>query len=117
MSVKSYYEAHVTMLGLPWKYRTVVEDLGWKFSVIDGDPTLGDGIKCYATKHFKASLPKEEVLKELLDAADILKIEGCNVVRRKIELVIYDDRSSTVNFQCNGGCPECHLDDLRRANA
>lgn len=108
---KSYYEAHITMLGKPTRIQPVVEAIRWKFSSIDGDPTLGTGIKCYATRHFKASRSKEEVLDELLRIAKVLSISGCEVIRRKIELVIYDDRSNTVSFSCNGGCPECHLDD------
>lgn len=110
MSVNSYYEAHITMLGDPDKIEPIVKATGWKFSKIDGDPTLGSGIKCYATKHFKATIDKEDVLCMLHLVANTLKNHNSNVIRRKIELVIYDDRSSTVRFQCNGLCPECKTD-------
>jgi hypothetical protein len=100
------------MLDNPTKVQEAVERLYfWKFSKIDGDPTLGKGVKCYATRHFKANVRESEVLHALHDAADFLKRLGITVMRRKIEMVIYDDRSSTVRFECKGGCPECHLDE------
>lgn len=114
---KSYYECHVTMLGNPADIRPYVENIKWKFSAIDGDPTLGDGIKCYATRHFNIKLDEKEVLSKLFNAADHLRLDGINVIRRKIERVIYDDRSSTVRLgSCNGACPECHLDDYEERN-
>lgn len=106
---KSYYEAHITMLAEKPDHgplQRLVERIGWKFSKIDGDPSLGDGVKCYATKHFKSSLPKEEILNELVEAARRVGIFA-DVIREKIELVIHDTRSSTVRFECNGLCPEC----------
>lgn len=108
--VNTYYEAHVTMLGSPQHLEPLVTALRWKFSSIDGDPTLGTGIKCYATRHFKSSRSQNDVLAELHGAADALGEQGIGVIRRKIELVVYDDRSSTVRFACNGGCAECHSD-------
>lgn len=107
MSANTYYEAHITMAGNPELIEPVVKATGWKFSKIDEDPTLGLGIKCYATKHFKASIDKEDVLCILHLIANVLQTNNCNVIRRKIELVLYDDRSSTVRFTCNGLCPEC----------
>lgn len=109
---KSYYECHITMLGDPKKVEPLVKSLKWKFSAIDGDPTLGDGIKLYATRHYNSRMEQGRVLDELLITATKLEEFGIEVIRRKIELVIYDDRSSTVSFKCKGGCPECHLDDL-----
>lgn len=110
----SYYEAHITLLGNSIHIENVVNTLRWKFSKIDGDASLGSGIKCYATKHFNVRFEKEFVLKELFNTANILKCHGFEIVRRKIELVIYDDRSNTIRFNCNGNCPECHMDDLTR---
>lgn len=106
----SYYEAHITMLAERPEHdyiKNKVEGLGWKFSKIDGDPSLGSGVKCYATKHFKSSLPKEQVLNELINTARNLNGLYADVIREKIELVIYDTRSSTVRFKCDGLCQEC----------
>lgn len=106
--MKNYYEAHITTKNhVPEK---IITDLGWKYSKIDGDPTFGVGIKCYATKLFNVRHDKSVVLAELHKVADILSTGGYNVIRRKIELVIYDDRSSKVRFECNGLCPECKGD-------
>jgi hypothetical protein len=106
----SYFECHVTMLGDPKVIRPEVEQRKWKFSVIDGDPVLGEGVKCYATRLFNKRLGQEVVQKQLLEIADELSNIGFNVLRRKVELVIFDDRSSKV--RCTGGCAECHLDDI-----
>lgn len=109
---KSYYECHITLLGDPVVLEPLVRDLKWKFSCINGDPVMGDGVKCYATMLFNNRMGDDLVLQTLLDAADYLEKVGCEVIRRKVERVIYDDRSDKVNFKCTGGCAECHLDDL-----
>ena len=106
--MKEYYEAHITMLGKPATIKPLVESLGWKFSAIDGDPVLGPGLKCYATTFFNPKkLSKEKAINELDNAAITLAYQhGVKVTRRKIELVIFDDRADKVN--CDGGCPECN---------
>ncbi len=110
---KTYYECHVTIeTEHKALVQKVVEKLKWKFSAIDGDPSLGDGVKCYATRHFNARLPADDVVTELhrvAQAIDYGCANGAKILRRKVELVIYDDRSSTV--RCDGACPECHIDD------
>lgn len=107
--MKEYYECHVTMLGDPDKIRPEVEANKWKFSAIDGDPVLGEGIKCYATRMFNIRMEESVVLRHLMNVAEYLSGRGCKVLRRKVERVIYDDRSSMV--KCTGACPECHIDD------
>lgn len=110
----SYYETHITIEALPFdksRIKRLVELIGWKFSAIEGDIVLGDGVKYYATMHFNARLPENDVVKMLTDAADYLTAKMVKVVRRKVEKVIYDDRSSKVK-PCDGACVECHLDDL-----
>lgn len=96
MSGKSYYECHITMIGDPETIKPKVERLKWKFSAIDGDPTLGDGIKCYATRHFNARMDRD-IVQDLLDGAAEVLAQSVDVVRRKIELVLYDSRIETVS--------------------
>lgn len=115
---KSYYELHITMEAADStereKVQLKVEDLGWKFSAIDGDIVLGGGVKLYATKHLNAKLDEPHVVRFLHDVADEIKTAGITVTRRKVERVIYDDRSSKVRPEsCTGGCIACHLDDLK----
>lgn len=113
MATNSYYEAHITMDTFPnvVYLEDLTKELGWKFSRIDGDPNLGNGVKCYATKQFNGNMYKGDVLGKLLTAAAILEHQGARILRRKVELVLYDDRSSKVRFECNGACPECHTEE------
>lgn len=115
--MKQYYECHITIArpefistAMILLVQNLIKSKKWKYSAIDGDPFLGDGIKLYATRHFNIKLPEEEVLQKLNSVADFLEESGFKVVRRKIEKVIYDTK--LVNAKCNGGCKECHLDDL-----
>lgn len=116
--MKSYYECHVTMEcpseGDRRVAKAATEEAGWKFSVISGDIVLGNGHKAYATRHYNARLPEDRVMAMLLGTAKALELRGIKVVRRKVERVIFDDRSSKVR-PCDGGCVECHLDDLKVA--
>lgn len=106
-----YYECHVTMTGTPEHIRPLVEMLKWKFSMIDGDILLGDGTKCYATRLFNKRITQAGAIVAVRKAAKFLSKAGCNVVRRKVELVLFDDRSS--KMRCKGGCIDCHLDDIK----
>lgn len=92
----SYYECHITMVGQQSVLKPMVEKQGWKFSAIDGDPTLGDGVKCYATRHFNEKLSPEYIVSRVCETADVLATDGAEILRRKVELVVFDDRSSTV---------------------
>ncbi len=89
------YECHITIES-PKTYKTtlgiLVEALGWKFSAIDGDPTLGDGVKYYATNHYKASKNVLDVIEEMNNLAMKLMDSKFKVVRQKVELIIYDTK-------------------------
>lgn len=114
---KKYYECHITMEGSPQDVQEKARKwegspIDWKFSAIDGDILLGDGLKCYYTKHFNVRVPAEEVLSRLHAMAECLEYLGIKVTRRKVEMVLYDDRS-TKTSACTSGCIACHLDDLK----
>lgn len=92
--MKQYYECHVTIESAN-RYMTEMKVLsvGWTFSAIDGDPILGEGVKCYATKHFNSTKNNvEEVIAFVDFAAASIHDSVSKVVRRKVELVLYDNR-------------------------
>ena len=88
-----YYEAHITIDPIREHMdKATVELLKWKYSSIDGDPSLGAGIRAYATNHYATSQPIEEVIKQLANCSWSLKNMGCSVIRTKLELVVYDSK-------------------------
>lgn len=112
---KTYYEAHVTFRSgddfrSEPRLQRIVEGRKWKFSAISGDANLGPGRKLYATRQFPTRVGTERVIRELHCVADALAQAGAEVLRRKVEEVIFDDRSEKV--QCLGGCQECVGEDL-----
>lgn len=97
-----YYECHVTLLGNSSELRTPVERAGWIFSCIENDICLGSGIKCYATMHYSVSkYTVEDVIRLVEDVANSLREQSCNVIRTKVELVVYDSRQA----QCRAMLP------------
>lgn len=109
---KQYYECHITMEGDPKILRPIVEATKWKFSAIHDDIILGEGLKCYATRHFNVRMGDRRVMESLQATAQSMQQQGARVLRRKIERVLYDDRIDNVG-ECNGACPGCHTDDYR----
>lgn len=105
----TYYECHVTMTGDRETLKFETERLGWKFSAIDGDANLGDGVKLYATRQYNAKRDQDEMVEVLLQAARYLKTCGATILRRKVEVVLFDDRSSKV--RCDNICDECREAD------
>lgn len=114
---KNYYEAHVTFTCPSDEFITheeaknIVLGNKWRFSAIDGDSNLGAGVKLYATRQFNRRNAAEKIVTLTQGMADILEQAGAKIHRRKVEVVIYDDRIDKVG--CTGGCPECHIDDLQ----
>lgn len=107
---KQYYECHITMEGDPKVLRPIVEATKWKFSAIHDDIILGEGLKCYATRHFSIRKRNTEVQRLLMDTAETIAAQGVKIIRRKVEQVLYDDRIDKPG-QCSGACPGCHVDD------
>jgi hypothetical protein len=91
-AMKPYYECHITLVGDPEKIQKQVEIWKWSFSKIDGDITLGDGIKCYATRHFNPREGENHIIKKVMMVADIFRANGLKVLREKVELVVWDKR-------------------------
>lgn len=91
---KNYYECHVTFIAPPESDSTSMgpTGMGWKFSQIDGDPVLGAGVKAYFTRQFRESIPMDQVRAEVDQVGDVLVAEGYEVLRRKVELVVYDSK-------------------------
>jgi hypothetical protein len=110
---KQYYECHITMEGDPKVIRPLVERTKWKFSAIHDDIILGEGLKCYATRHFNVRKDESLVLMMLRSTADSLEANGVKVIRRKVERVLYDDRIDKPG-SCNGACVGCHLEDYEK---
>lgn len=94
-----YYECHITIEGERKAVEEAVTATGWKFSAIDGDPSLGEGVKCYATMHYNNRIPVYEVIDTVNQAASNLRSRGITVVREKVEMVVYDTRSKSVHPQ------------------
>ena len=99
---KSYYEAHVTMTGDRSTLKAATEGVGWRFSAIDGDANLGDGLKLYATRQMNSKIGDDAAISILSEAANFLSSSGATILREKVEVVIYDTRSSKVR-----ACDDC----------
>lgn len=88
------------MVGDSRLIRPEVEKRKWKFSAIDGDPVMGEGVKCYATRLYNRRYGQERVQGELVAIAEQLAMLGFTVLRRKVEWVIFDDKNP--NIRCTG---------------
>lgn len=92
---KPYYECHVTFMGLRENLPTIAGELKhWKTSAIDGDPLLGDGVKCYLTRHYSGEESLSVLKLDMEFAARRLKSRSLEVLRQKVELVIWDTRAN-----------------------
>ena len=85
------YESHITVstdcrvVGID-----VADTYGWKTSEIARDPLLGDETYFYLTSHDKSFIGMYDRMKEVSDA---LRSRGVEVVREKIELIVYDTKT------------------------
>lgn len=86
-----YYECHITM-SCPPPLGKVLN--AWSYSEITGDIVLGKQNWCYFTRHIHASTPVHSVIEVLNEACDYLIKTGATVIRRKVELVLHDEKSA-----------------------
>ena len=87
-----YFECHITMVGDYKLIQQLVEATDWSFSAINGDIMYGNGTKCYATRHYNMKKGIDKVLTSLHNVADALAQNGAEVIRRKVEIVLYDSK-------------------------
>ena len=85
---KEYYELHITFVGP----LNEAPPRPWKYSQIDGDPVLGDGVKAYLTRQVKSNMPLEDVIDLLNYPIKWLKMLDFNILRSKVEKVVYDTK-------------------------
>jgi hypothetical protein len=86
----SLYECHIT---IPAKAaeagREIASKTHWKFSVIDGDPVLGKHVFAYLTTH---GTDLTKVVARMNEVSAEVKAYGVDVIREKIELIVYDTK-------------------------
>jgi hypothetical protein len=84
------YESHITCSTAQSEIAQVVADAHrWKTSQISRDITLGDATYFYLTTH---DVTEVRIMQRLRETVDALEIAGVNVIRQKIELIIFDTK-------------------------
>jgi hypothetical protein len=86
------YECHITINCPPAdqaKLRDCIEESGWYFSSITGDPDMGLKTYAYATNHYQ---DEDKAITSMLNLAYLLEQSGYIIQRRKVEQIVYDDR-------------------------
>lgn len=112
--MKQYYECHVTMVGKSSELKPIVESTGWIFSCIENDICLGEGVKCYATMHYSHSKhTTAQVVENVHLVANNLKSIGVDVIREKVELVIYDSRSDACKINQEKSKPKTNSTKIK----
>jgi hypothetical protein len=87
------YECHITVKR---EYGPVAAGVAadpicpWSYSQIDGDPVLGKQAFAYLTKHDTNYIRLYSSMKSTVGA---LSQQGVEVVREKIELIMYDTKT------------------------
>ncbi len=104
--LEDIYEAHITIDAHPsevsYLEKFCTTDTYWKFSKIDGDPVLGNGVKVYFTAHAKdiaGYLLLKAQMKIVSKAFSVYKLYmNSKIVRMKIEKICFDVRGKDLEF-------------------
>ncbi len=84
------YESHITCSIHDAKAaQTVADQFRWKTSQIARDITLGDDTYFYLTTH---DVTEERIRQRMVDTAFALTQSDINVIRMKIEHIIFDTK-------------------------
>jgi hypothetical protein len=102
--MKRKFEAHITC---PRDASAIVEKFAgdsWKFSAIDGDPVMGKRPYCYLTAY---DTDAGRLLDNMEQTAEKLRWEEVEILRQKVEEIIYDTKTNwNCMEQCCGHCGE-----------
>lgn len=103
----SRYECHITLhkpvdTKLARKLFTISKEYNMKTSWITGDPVTGPGKWFYISGY---STSYEELLANMKKAAEQVRNLGIEVVREKIEQIMYDTKTNY--FTCGVDCFAC----------
>lgn len=92
-----YYEAHITMDVIPdlAALQIMLSSYAWHYSCIDGDEVMGKHKLHYATRSFDGGWALEDVKAAVNAMAGMLLEHRCRVIRRKVEMVVWDERTVT----------------------
>lgn len=86
------FEVHITCrLSQATAAAAIAKELHWKTSEIARDPLLGNDTYFYLTTHGK---DLSDTMGRMVRATVELKTAGVEVIREKIEVIIYDVRYS-----------------------
>lgn len=92
------YECHIT-LEIPANLRDTFKQTlkdhfsDWHYSAIDGDQTIGAGVKVYASRHYPANKNIDNIFMDMQTVGLKLSSLGYNVIRKKIEIIVYDTKN------------------------
>lgn len=85
------FEAHITC---PREASEIVQEVatktGWTYSAIDGDPVMGKQAYCYLTAY---DFNGHHLLESVKGVSTILKIRNIEVLREKVEQIVYDTKT------------------------
>lgn len=85
------FECHVTTtVAHAQEAERLAAAFGWKTSEIKRDPLLGDASFFYLTLHDKSLTT---IYAQMSHMAADLRAAGCDVLRSKIELIVYDTKT------------------------
>jgi hypothetical protein len=96
------FEAHITCPREASREVEVSLTEGWVFSAIDGDPVMGKQAYCYLTAY---DTDAQLLLERVTAKAAYLRLQGVEVLREKIEEIIYDTKTGVDCIApCCGNC-------------
>lgn len=105
--MRPLYEAHITFDFAVAEWVKKRHTAKWKFSIIDGDPNLGDKVFCYLTSYDDDPFcllerMKDEIFIVSLHFPRELYDEFGSNLRMKIERIVYDTKTNRdeINVPC-----------------